>query len=324
MANKTLFSNLKGQRVFLTGVAGFIGSHLLDKLISLGAEVTGYDNLSSGKKEFIAHHFGKESFRFVKGDILDYKKLNKYIRGHEIVFHLAANPNISYGTKHPDWDLKQETIATYNILEAMRLNKIKKIVFSSTSAVFGRAKIFPTSEDYGPLLPTSLYGANKLACEGLISAYVNTFGFQAWIFRFANIIGKRATHGVLLDFINQLEKHPRKLTMLSNGSPKKNFMLVEECIEAIIYILLRESNNINLFNLASFGQTTVGEIAEIIIQEMSKKNVHIKKGINEEGWPGDVVEMELDTTKLNKRDFRTKYNSTESVKIAVKKILCKD
>lgn len=313
--------NEKTTQFFVTGGAGFIGSHLLDKLIKMGG-VTVYDNLSSGKKSNINHLLDNPSFRFINGDLLDLNKLKKVIKGHDNVFHLAANPNISYGVKHPDWDLKQETITTHNVLESMRQNNIKKIVFSSTSAVFGQAKVFPTAENYGPLLPCSLYGANKLACEGLISAYVETFGFQAWIFRFANIVGSRATHGVLLDFIDQLRQHPGELTMLSDGSPRKNYLLVKECIEAIIFVFKKSKEKINLFNLATTGQTSVNEIADIIIKEMGLKNVIIKRGGERRGWPGDVTEMMLDAKKIKELGWKSKYNSTESVKQAVEEIIC--
>jgi len=307
-------------RFFLTGGAGFIGSHLADRLIKIG-NVTVYDNLSSGRKEFIEHHLKSARFEFVKGDLLDSSKLKKAIKDHDIVFHLSANPDISYGIDHTDWDLKQETIATYNVLESMRQNGIKKIAFSSTSAVFGQPDKIPTSEDYGPLFPHSLYGANKLACEGLISAYVETFGFQAWIFRFANIIGERGTHGVLVDFINQLKQHPQEIEMLSDGTPNKNYLLVQECVEAMIFIFENANESINLFNLASLGQTTVDEIAKIVIKEMNLKDVQINKGREKRGWPGDVTNMMLDTGKLSKLGWQSKYNSTEAIKRATREVL---
>lgn len=308
-------------KFFVTGGAGFIGSHLVDDLIKI-SRVAVYDNLSSGRKEFIKHLFDHPRFQFIRGDLLDFNKLKKAMKNHEVVFHLAANPDISYGAKYPDWDLKQETIATHNVLESMRQNKIKKIVFSSTSAVLGQAKIIPTPEDYGSSLPCSLYGANKLACEGLISAYVETFGFQGWIFRFANIVGIRATHGVLIDFINQLKQHPQKLIMLSDGSPKKNYMLVQECVEAIVFVFKKTKEKINLFNLATSGQTSVNEIAKIVIKEMGLKNVKVERGVDKRGWPGDVAQMMLDTGKLRKLGWKSKYNSTGSVRKAVKEILC--
>lgn len=313
--------NKKTPSFFVTGGAGFIGSHLSDKLIKMG-RVTVYDNLSSGKKSFISHLLNKPNFRLIEGDLLDFAKLKKTIKYHETVFHLAANPDISYGVKHPDWDLKQETIATHNVLEAMRQNNIKKIVFSSSSAVIGQAKIFPTGENYGPLLPYSLYGANKLACEGLISAYTETFGFQAWVFRFANIVGGRATHGVLLDFITQLKQHPKEVTMLSDGSPRKSYLLVDECVDAIVFAFKKAKEKINLFNLAALGQTSVNEIAGIIIEEMKLKDVIIKRGDKKQGWAGDVTEMMLDNKKICELGWESKYNSTESVRQAVRRILC--
>ena len=191
-------------RYFVTGGAGFIGSHLVDNLVNMGA-VTVYDNLSSGKKEFIQPHLDRDGFRFVQADLLDRDRLTKAIKDCEVVFHLAANPEIRAGTQDTELDLKQGTIATYNVLEAMRLNGLKRIVFASSSAVYGETPVQPIPEDYGPLQPISLYGASKLASEGLITTFCNLFNMQTWIFRLANVVGKRATHGVIIDFIGSVD-----------------------------------------------------------------------------------------------------------------------
>ncbi|RLF30638.1 MAG: UDP-glucose 4-epimerase, partial [Thermoplasmata archaeon] len=194
-------------RVFVTGGAGFIGSHLVDALMGKGYVVTVYDNLSSGRMDFIEHHIGKKNFSFIKADLLDQKKLEESLEDYDVVFHLAANPDVRLGSKKPDV-AKQDIIATYNILDVMRLKNVKKIVFSSSSTVYGETPPTPLSEDYGPLLPISVYGAAKLASEGLISSFCHTFDMQAWIFRFANVVGLRCTHGVIFDFINKLRKNP--------------------------------------------------------------------------------------------------------------------
>ena len=191
-------------KIFITGGAGFIGSQLIDRLIN-EHEITVYDNLSSGSLNFLKPHLNKPNFKLVEADLLDLDQLSQKIADHEFVWHLAANPDIRYGIANTDTDLKQGTIATYNVLESMRRNKIAKIAFSSSSVVYGEPKETPTPENYGPLLPISLYGASKLACEGLITGFCNTFNMQGWIFRFANIVGDQATHGILYDFINKLK-----------------------------------------------------------------------------------------------------------------------
>ena len=193
-------------KAFVTGGAGFIGSHLVDKLLSKGNKITSFDNLSSGEKEFFKQHLDNDNFRFVEADLLDLEQVKKEIKDHDVIYHIAANPFVRLGEKQTRLDLEQGAIVTYNILEAMRLNNIKKIVFSSSSVVYAETPPIALPEEYGPTLPISLYGAGKLAAEGLISAFCGTFGFQAWIFRFANVVGIRGTHGVIVDFTNNDRK----------------------------------------------------------------------------------------------------------------------
>lgn len=195
-------------KAFITGGAGFIGSHLVDRLIIQENCVTVYDNLSSGKEEFIRQHYANTRFRYVKSDLLDFSHLKENMRDYNIVFHLAANPNARLGNIKTKLDLEQNTMATYNVLESMRINGIKRIVFASSGTVYGITPDVSIDEDYGPLLPISLYGASKLACEGLISAFCHLFGIQAWIFRFGNIVGPRATHGVIFDLMDKLRRDP--------------------------------------------------------------------------------------------------------------------
>jgi len=191
--------------VFVTGGAGFIGSHIVDRLIDDGNSVTVYDNLSSGKREFIKHHLGDNKFTFIEADLIDNEKITEAIAGHDVVFHIAANPDVRMGAQQPNI-AKKDILVTYNLLDAMRENDIKKIVFSSSSVIYGETPPFPLPEDYGPLLPISVYGAAKLAAEGLISSFCHTFDMQGWIYRFANVVGERGTHGVIVDFINKLRK----------------------------------------------------------------------------------------------------------------------
>jgi UDP-glucose 4-epimerase len=221
-------------KAFVTGGAGFIGSHLADKLIQKGNQVTIYDNLSSGKKEFIKQHLDNKKLDFIEADLLDLERVKKEIKNHDIVFHIAANPHVRLGEKQTDLDLKYETIATYNVLEAMRTNNIKKIVFSSSSVVYGETNEPSLPENYGPLQPISLYGAGKLGSEGLITAFCGTFDFQTWIYRFANVVGTRGTHGVIVDFIEKLRKNPNELEILGDGRQQKPYLHVSDCINGII------------------------------------------------------------------------------------------
>lgn len=306
-------------KVFVTGGAGFIGSHIVDKLID-AHDVTVYDNLSSGKLKFIMHHLNnnEKNFNFFNADLLDLEKLKRVIKGHDFVFHIAANPDIRYGIGHTDIDLKQGTIATFNVLEAMRTNDIKNIVFSSSSVVYGEATVLPTPEDYGPLIPISLYGASKLACEGLITSYCHTFDMNSWIFRFANIVGNRGTHGILVDFIAKLKKNPHELEILGDGRQKKSYLLVEECIDAIFYVIENSKNKVNLFNIGCKDQVSVSRIAEIVVEESGLKDVEFKYTGGDRGWKGDVPRMMLDVSKINQLGGKAKYTSEEAVRKAVR------
>jgi UDP-glucose 4-epimerase len=219
---------------FVTGGAGFIGSWVVDRLAK-GNFVTVYDNLSTGKEEFVSHHMGKKYFEFVRGDLLDIRRLYGSMKGHRSVWHIAANPDIRKGTDATMLDLEQNTIATYNALECARRCDVNTFVFSSTSTIYGRASKIPTPEDHGPCLPISLYGASKLACEGLISAYAELYGIKSWIYRFSNIVGHRSTHGILFDLVQKLNKNRKVVEVLGDGKQRKSYMLVEECVDGMVY-----------------------------------------------------------------------------------------
>lgn len=314
---------LSNKRIFITGGAGFIGSHIVDRLLKKDNFIVAYDNLSSGYIRFIEHHLDNPNFKFIEGDLLDFNTLKSKLKGSDIVFHMAANPDIRYGVKHTDWDLKQNTMTTYNVLEAMRRHKISHIAFASTSAVLGNAKIIPTPEDYGPSRPESLYGASKLACEGLISAFVHTFGFQSWIYRFSNIIGERGiTHMVLVDFIRKLTKNPKELEILGNGKQSKPLLLVQECVDAMFYIIENAHADLNVYNIAPDDRiSSITHLAELIIREMGLKNVTIKYTGGDKGWPGDVPIYQLSNEKLSKLGWCAKYRSEEALIIAIKSLL---
>lgn len=302
---------------FVTGGAGFIGSHLVDRLIKKDG-VTVYDNLSTGRQEFIAHHMGNQFFRFVKADLLDVNTLAKEIRGHESVWHLAANPDIRKGTESTMVDLEQNTIATYNVLECARRADVETFVFASTSTVYGRAKIIPTPEDYGPCLPISLYGASKLACEGLASAYAELYGIKVWIYRFANIVGHRATHGILFDLVEKLNKNPHSLEVLGDGNQKKSYLLVEECVDGMIYGFRHAKDRVNCFNLGCGDQITVKRIVKILLEEAGLKHTKVYYTGGEGGWKGDVPRFLLSPKKMEKLGWKAKHTSEEAIREAAR------
>jgi len=313
-------SNSGLTRYFITGGAGFIGSHLVDRLISSG-EVTVYDNLSSGKKEFIRHHSGDSNFHFIQADLLDLDALSEAIAHHDIVFHLAANPDVRAGSTNTHLDLQQGTVATYNVLEAMRLNKISKMVFASSSTVYGEAGTKAVAEDYGPLLPISLYGASKLASEGLISAFCHLFDMQAWIFRFANVVGSRASHGVIFDFINKLKQNPEELEILGDGTQEKPYLYIDDCIDGIIFGLEHSQERVNVLNLGSDSSTNVTAIANMVVEAVGLSGVKFRYTGGNRGWRGDVPQVRFDIAKMKNLGWEPRYSSDEAVRQAIRDIL---
>jgi len=310
-------------KYFVTGGAGFIGSHLVDRLTKIG-KVTVYDNLSSGRKDFVQHHLGSNYFQLIEADLLDFNTLDRAIAEHDVVFHLAANPEARLGAENTKLDLEQETIATYNVLEAMRVNRVKKIVFSSSGCIYGETPVIPLLEGYGPVLPISLYGAGKLACEGLITAFCHTFDMQAWIFRLANIVGERTTHGVIFDFINKLKQNPRELEILGDGKQCKPYLHVKDCVDGIIYGFRNSHDKVNVFNLGCSTVTDVTTIARMLVGEMGLKAVRFRYSGGDRGWPGDVPQVRFDVTKMNQLGWKPKYTSAEAVRKAIKDILEKE
>jgi len=308
-------------KAFVTGGSGFIGSHLVDKLMDRGYTVTVYDNLSSGKKQFLEQHFKKNNFSFIEGDLLDLEKLKNSIKNHDVVFHIAANPFVRLGEKQTRLDLEQGAIATYNVLESMRLNDIKKIVFSSSSVVYAETPPIAIPENYGPTLPISLYGAGKLAAEGLISAFCGTFDFQAWILRFANVVGIRGTHGVIVDFIDKLKKKPHELEILGDGKQKKPYLHATDVVDGILFVFDHSNEQINLFNIGCDSNTTVTRIAEMVVEEMGLKNVKFKYTGGKRGWAGDVPRFQLSIEKIKKLGWKPRYTSDEAVRKAIREVL---
>jgi len=235
----------------VTGCAGFIGSHLSERLLARGYEVVGFDDFSSGQRQFLGAATRNPAFRLVEGTLLDSAALSAAMRGADCVFHLAANADVRFGPSHPRRDLEQNTLATHNVLEAMRVNEVGKIVFASTGSVYGEATVFPTPEEAPFPVQTSLYGASKLACEGLIAAYCEAFALQAWIFRFVSILGERYSHGHVFDFYQQLRSHPAYLLVLGNGRQRKSYLYVHDCIDAMLLALSQAGARVNIFNLGA-------------------------------------------------------------------------
>jgi len=308
-------------KYFVTGGAGFIGSHLVDRLIADGNEVTVYDNLISGRKELIAPHLGNENCRFVEADLLDSDTLKQAMKGHEVIWHLGANTDIPTGNRVTDLDLKNCTAATRNVLEAMRENSIIKLLFASSACVYGDAPPVALSESFGPLLPINLYGAGKLACEGLISSYCHLFGIRAWVFRFANVVGARMGHGVIYDFIQKLKENPEELEILGDGNQEKPFFLVEDCIEGMLCAFLNANNPCDVYNLGVDSYTRVSRIAEIVTEEMGLHNVRFKYTGGNRGWPGDAPVVHFDVRKMQELGWQAGNTSDEAVRIAAGRIL---
>lgn len=304
-------------KYLVTGGAGFIGSHLVDRLVEMG-DVVVFDNLSSGEERFIQHHMGKPNFTFIEGDLINIEEVKAAMEGVDFVYHIAANPDIRYGIEVTDTDLKQGTVATYNVLESMRLTGVKEIAFSSSSTIYGEPTEVPVPEDYGPCLPISLYGASKLAGEGLLTSFSATFGFQVWIYRFANIIGSRGTHGVIFDFIHKLKKNPAELEILGDGTQCKSYLLAQECVDAMIYGIEHAKERINVFNLACDDWINVTRIAEILVEELSLENVKFNYTGGERGWKGDVPKIMLSPDKINALGWKAGTDSEGAIRAAIR------
>ena len=309
-------------RALVTGGAGFIGSHLIDRLVARGDDVVVIDNLSSGDVGFIQPHIDNGRVRLVEGDICNPADVGRAMAMEiDCVFHMAANPDIRLGTRITDTDLQQGTVATYNILEAMRLNDVDRIVFASSSVVYGEDAPLPTPEDHGPCMPISLYGASKQAGEGLISSWVGTFGLQAWIFRFANIIGARGTHGVIFDFIHKLKNDPTRLEVLGNGLQEKSYMEVGDCVDAMLHVMSNAHQPLNLFNLGSHDTASVRRIAEIVVEVTGCADDRIEYTGGDRGWAGDIPRARLGIDKMLQTGFDVTMNSEEAIRHTATRLL---
>ena len=299
-------------KIIITGCAGFIGSSLCDRLLSEGYEVIGVDNLVTGRVRFLNDALLHPHFEFHESDLLNLEKLTQSFAGGELVFHLAANADVRFGTHHPRRDLEQNTIATHNVLEAMRLNKIKRIAFSSTGSVYGESSLIPTPEDAPFPVQTSLYGASKLASEGLISAYCEGFGMQSWIFRFVSILGERYSHGHVFDFYRQLKIDSTFLSVLGDGRQRKSYLYVQDCIDAMLLAVNKASDKINLFNLGTDDYCEVIDSVGWICEELGVRPKVSFSGGNR-GWVGDNPFIFLDTRKIRSLGWKPSLGIRDGV-----------
>ncbi len=303
-------------RYFITGCAGFIGSHLTDRLLNEDHEVIGYDNFSTGLSQFLASATLQPRFTLVTGDLLDKTKLNDAMQGCDAVFHLAANADVRFGTTHPHKDLEQNTFATFHVLEAMRINHIKRIAFASTGSIYGEATVIPTPENTAFPTQTSLYGASKLAAEGLIQAYCEGFQFQSYIFRFVSILGERYTHGHVFDFYKQLLQNPHQLYVLGNGQQRKSYLYVQDCIDAILTALHHAKDKVNIFNLGTDEYCQVNDSIAWICEDLQITPALIYAG-GDRGWIGDNPFIFLDCKNIRKLGWQPKLTIAEGIKKTV-------
>ena len=299
-------------RFFITGCAGFIGSNLADRLLFDGHDVVGYDNFSTGQRAFLEPAQQASHFSLVHGDTLNVSTLTRAMQGSDFVFHFAANADVRFGTEHPRKDLEQNTIATYNVLEAMRANGIKRIAFSSTGSVYGETAVIPTPENAPFPIQTSLYGASKLAGEGLIAAYCEGFGFQSYIFRFVSILGERYTHGHVFDFYKKLKADPTKLLVLGDGKQRKSYLYIQDCIDAMLLVVEKASDKVNIFNLGVDAYCEVNNSIGWISESLGIKPELEYTG-GDRGWIGDNPFIFLDTARIRALGWRPKLSIRDGI-----------
>jgi len=305
------------RNAFVTGAAGFIGSNLCDRLLAEGIAVVGWDNLSTGQEAFLAGAAKDAKFRFVQGDTLDPLGLTRAMEGCDFVFHLAANADVRFGLEHSSKDLQQNTVATFNVLEGMRANGIKAIAFSSTGSVYGEAAVIPTPEDAPFPIQTSLYGSSKLAGEGLIQAYCEGFGFEGYIFRFVSILGERYTHGHVFDFYRQILQDPTKLKVLGDGTQRKSYLYIQDCISAMLHVILNRTaasarHSSIVYNLGTYEYCTVKDSISWICSRLGvEPRLEFTGGSR--GWIGDNPFIFLETKKIRETGWKPTLTIQDSV-----------
>lgn len=318
---------LENRKILVTGNAGFIGSNLVEELLRKGNQVVGLDNLTAGKRSFMDKVIMDDRFRFSEADLLTVD-LGKVLRDVDMVCHFAANPDVRLGASNTHVHFEQNIEVTYRLLEECARNDVKDIIFPSTSTVYGEATVIPTSEDYGPQIPISIYGASKLACEALISSYCHTFDMNTVIYRFANVVGPHSTHNVIHDFIRKLKEQPNYLEILGKDpGTHKSYIHVSDCVRGMVVGVERAKSQVEIFNIGSKDRLSVRRIADIVTQEMGLKEVdyHWTGGVmGGRGWVGDVKNMLLSIEKLERYGWSPKMNSETAIRQAVKDVLRMD
>ncbi len=304
-------------RYFVTGGAGFLGSNLADALLAQGHEVVAYDNFSTGQREFLEQASRSDAFRLVEGDVLDVQRLGAAMKGCDFVFHLAANADIRFGLEHPRRDLEQNTIATFNVLEAMRNNGIRGIAFSSSAAALGEPSIVPTPEDCPVPVQTSLYGASKMACEGMISSYCEGFGFEGYVFRFVSLLGDRYPHGHVFDFVRELRRDPSRLRILGDGRQRKSYLHVQDCVEAMLHVVrlrtAREApHGVQVYHLGCPEYVEVKDSARWICERLGL-DPQLEYSGGQRGWVGDNPFVYLDVSKILATGWKPRHTIKQSI-----------
>ena len=307
-------------KAIVTGGCGFIASHVVDRLVSQGHDVTIIDNLSTGFRENIQHHLDTKTVKLQELDLRDLDKVEKILKGADTVFHLAANADVRHGLEDTFRDIDRNLIVTYNILEAMRKNDVKRILFSSTAAIYGEPDLFPTPETYHPR-QTSFYGASKIACEGLIEAFSEAYGMQAWMYRFVSVQGERHPHGVTYDFVKKLKENPKELEILGDGTARKSYLYIGDCVDGFFLGFEKGTGRTNIFNLGHEEYVNVKKVASIITDEIGLKDVEFKFTGGERGWVGDSPLVHLDTGRIRALGWKPKVSIEETIRRTVRWLL---
>jgi UDP-glucose 4-epimerase len=306
----------------VTGGAGFIGSHLVDRLVSDGWKVRVMDNFSSGRIENIEHHKDNRDVEILKVDLKDFEKVERAVRGVDVVFHYAANPEVRVSTTNPEIHFNENVVTTFNLLEAMRRNDVEELVFASSSSVYGEPEEIPVDEE-APIRPISVYGASKAACENLIHAYSKLYGIKAIILRYANVVGPRLRHGVIWDFVNKLKKNPSELEIFGDGKQLRGYIYIDDAIEATIITWRKNVNSFEVYNIASEDWMTVNEVANEVVRVMGLSGIKriYRPVLHGVGWLGDIKRVVLKIEKLKALEFKPSMNSREAVRITAKKLV---
>ena len=312
--------NLKNKKILVFGGAGFIGSHLTERLIQEGASVTVYDNLKTGRTANLAKVWQNPDFRFIQADVSDRKKVDETVPGQEIIFHFCDDSDIRTAAEHPDTFIEQNIMGLFYVLEAMRRNGVRTILFPSSTTVFGELANPPAREADGPMKPLNIYGGAKLASEGLISAWAHTYDFCALVFRFVGIIGGRMDHGVIHDFVRKLQKDSTQLEILGDGTQKRSFVLVDDCVEAMLFALARATDSYRLVHIGNVDEISINQTADIILDVMNLANVRRNHTGGKVGWKGDVTSNFIATETLTAWGWKPRRTSREAVLEAARRL----